>query len=70
MSALTFAAAKFEQGAAPTAQNAADKGDALFIKTTTITTALATLLAFSAPVMAGEADFQGSQWNKGQHADV
>ena len=42
----------------------------MFIKTTTITTALATLLAFSAPVMAGEADFQGSQWNKGQHADV
>ena len=31
----------------------------MFIKATTITTALATLLAFSAPVMAGEADFPG-----------
>ena len=42
----------------------------MFIKTTTVTTALATLLAVSAPVIAGEADFPGSSWDKGQHADV
>lgn len=42
----------------------------MFIKTTSITTTLATLLACSAPVMDGDADLLGNQWGQGQHANV
>jgi hypothetical protein len=42
----------------------------MFTKTTTLTTALAALLAVSAPATAGQADVPGSGWAKNQQADV
>ena len=42
----------------------------MLIKTTTIITGLATLLTVTAPVMAGEANFPGREWDKSQRADA
>ena len=42
----------------------------MLIKTTTIVTGLATLLTVTAPAIAGEADFPGSEWDKSQSADA